>query len=248
MEALKLVLYQETACYKKPGAFKVGESYPLPPYSTVKGFLHQLMEAKCYYPMSISIQGSFDTRMTDYQRHYFVKKLDTGALPLVMDGLAMQLETNEKDMTTMPIYMHLLYHVNLVIHVHAAENVLDRIENGLRSCQPIALGRWEDLVRIDQCKRVSLHEPQDEHDLKNWIYVPDDAISTELQYGKLQGIPYRLNWKYHIRQGIRQWEKIKVICAPPYQSLTLEQSGWLSDGEHVAIFPKQMEGELELCI
>ena len=35
MKILKLKLFQETACYKKPFAFKVAETYPLPPYSTV---------------------------------------------------------------------------------------------------------------------------------------------------------------------------------------------------------------------
>lgn len=35
MKVLKLKLFQETACYKKPFAFKVAETYPLPPYSTI---------------------------------------------------------------------------------------------------------------------------------------------------------------------------------------------------------------------
>lgn len=35
MKILRLKLFQESACYKKPFAFKVAETYPLPPYSTI---------------------------------------------------------------------------------------------------------------------------------------------------------------------------------------------------------------------
>ena len=46
MKALRIKAYQETACYKRPFANKVTETYPLPPYSTVKGMLHAVMAAK----------------------------------------------------------------------------------------------------------------------------------------------------------------------------------------------------------
>ena len=44
MKILKLKLYQETACYKKPFATKVAETYPLPPYSTVIGMFHKILQ------------------------------------------------------------------------------------------------------------------------------------------------------------------------------------------------------------
>lgn len=46
MKYLKMKLFQETACYKKPFAFKVAETYPLPPYSTVIGMFHKILVAK----------------------------------------------------------------------------------------------------------------------------------------------------------------------------------------------------------
>lgn len=46
MKILKLKLFQEVATYKKPYALKVEEVYPLPPYSTVIGFLHNILEVK----------------------------------------------------------------------------------------------------------------------------------------------------------------------------------------------------------
>ena len=55
MRALRLDLFQETACYKKPFALKISETYPLPPYSTVNGMLHKLLDAKEYIPINICI-------------------------------------------------------------------------------------------------------------------------------------------------------------------------------------------------
>ena len=55
MNIIKLKLFQETACYKKPFAFKVAETYPLPPYSTVIGMLHKVLQAQNgeYFDMNI---------------------------------------------------------------------------------------------------------------------------------------------------------------------------------------------------
>ena len=57
MKILKMKIFQESACYKKPFAFKVAETYPLPPYSTVIGMFHKIIGANPgeYYPMNISI-------------------------------------------------------------------------------------------------------------------------------------------------------------------------------------------------
>ncbi|UHA72661.1 type I-B CRISPR-associated protein Cas5b [Paenibacillus sp. 481] len=233
MKALRLQLFQETACYKKPAAFKVGETYPLPPYSTVKGMLHALLEATSLIPMKISIQGSYETRITDYQTHYFVKKLETGEIPLVLDGLAQQIKYEHT--TTMPIYMHMLLNVGLIIHVQAEDSVLESIQESIKRGVPISLGRWEDLVRIDECRVVELSSIQKKRmRLNHSIYVPD---SINQDYN-LTGVPYRLNWIYTVRQGIRQWERIqaKYVAAGPY----VQGEYWWTDGEDCVAFPLEM--------
>lgn len=79
MKILKLKLFQETACYKKPFAFKVGETYPLPPYSTIIGMFHKILGAASgeYFPMNISIQGNYESIFNNYQtlRMFKGKKL-----------------------------------------------------------------------------------------------------------------------------------------------------------------------------
>jgi CRISPR-associated protein Cas5t len=203
MKALRLKLYQQTACYKKPFAFKVSETYPLPPYSTIKGMLHAVLEATSLIPMKISIQGDYDTIVTDYQTHYFFKKDMTNEFALTLDGLGIEREM--ADITTMPIYMHMLYDVVLIIHVQAEEKILTELEWRINTgTTHLSLGRWEDLVRVDECEIVELTQCYTEPILKYNAFVPINVISYESHF------PYKLNWTYRIVKGVRVWDKIHV--------------------------------------
>ncbi len=204
MQVLRLEMFQETACYKKPLAFKVAETYPIPPYSTVKGMLHALVNANEFIPMSLSIQGTFDTIIVDYQTHYLFKKVDVSEFPLTMDGL--EGKHSFSHMTKMPLYSHMLYRVKLLIHVRAEEQVIDKIIKAIEAGDtPISLGRWEDLVRIDSYQKVAIEELKDEEELRNPAFVP----AWQIPEGK-SFIPYRLNWKYEIKNGVRNWQKVPV--------------------------------------
>lgn len=203
MKALRLKLFQQTACYKKPFAFKVSETYPLPPYSTVKGMLHSILGATSFIPMKISIQGQYDTIASDYQTHYFFKTNNTNEFALTIDGLGWEREL--ANITTMPIYMHMLIDVELLIHVQADEEVLFELRKRISSLNShLSLGRWEDLVRVDECEIVDVVDCRAEPLLKYNAYVPKRAIDYENHF------PYKLNWKYEVVNGVRVWEKIPV--------------------------------------
>ncbi|MNW30090.1 CRISPR-associated protein Cas5 [compost metagenome] len=205
MKVLRLSLYQQTACYKKPFAFKVAETYPLPPHSTVKGMLHALLEAKELIPMEISIQGTYDTLVTDYQTHYFFKTDKTEEFVLTADGLGIEREL--ENITTMPIYSHMLYDVNLIIHVRADEGVLEQIYDRIHTSDVhLSLGRWEDLVRVDACEWVELTEAMKDLILKYNAYIPQELLEASDQ----SYFPYSLNWTYRVVQGVRVWDKLQV--------------------------------------
>ena len=208
MKVLRLKLFQETACYKKPYAMKVSETYPLPPFSTVIGMIHYVMGATTPIQMKISVQGDYDSLFTDYQKHYFIKKQDTAEFPLVLEGLREDLNSVElKDMTSMPIYRHLLYRVNLLIHVLAEDSVLEEMYQSFGANQKVlSLGRAEDLLRIDCCEIVELVSSEEEVDLLYNAYIPQRFIDENTS----NYIPYRLNSMYEIINHTRKWEKILV--------------------------------------
>lgn len=70
MEALRIVLTQSSANYKKEETIDNKMTYPLPPISTVIGAIHSACNYKEYHPMDISVQGKFESMhkepYTDY--------------------------------------------------------------------------------------------------------------------------------------------------------------------------------------
>ncbi|MCM3715949.1 type I-B CRISPR-associated protein Cas5b [Alkalihalobacillus oceani] len=233
MKVLRLKLYQQTACYKKPFAFKVSETYPLPPYSTVKGMLHAVLNATSLIPMKLSIQGSYDTLLTDYQTHYFFKSDKTDKFTLTAEGLGFD-RGLEGDITTMPIYMHLLYDVTLLIHVKATEAVLQRLQEQLLSATThLSLGRWEDLVRIDECELVEAVAEERDRDvvLPYNAYVPKELLNEGHYF------PYKLNWTYRSVDNVRIWDKIAVGYVQKGYTLNAEEELLFDEKGSCLLFP-----------
>lgn len=194
MKALKLKLYQETVCYKKPISFKVTETYPLPPYSTIIGFLYNIIDAKSgdRYDMNVSIQGEYESILNSFNTLRFYKA---------------------NSITTRPINVNMLFGVNLIIHVVADEELLEKIVDGFKKKnETFTLGRREDLVRLDYIGYVELNEITEEDEdylndgyiLRHSIYIPNSYNATT------SGIGFRLNKNYDVVNGIRKWEKVEA--------------------------------------
>lgn len=70
MEALRIHLTQTSANYRREETIDNKMTYPLPPFSTVIGALHNICNYKEYHPMDISIQGDYKSlnkeAYTDY--------------------------------------------------------------------------------------------------------------------------------------------------------------------------------------
>lgn len=193
VKCLKIEAYQETACYKKPYAFKVAETYPLPPYSTVKGLIHYILQAKQFYDMAISVQGDYESFIENYQTFRFIKG-ESG--------------------TTMPLKVHLLHNVNLLIHIYTDEEIMRKVYNSILNFpEALSLGRREDLLTVRKVKFVEFQEfdleDEGRYVLRHNAYVP---VVYNLSPTNKRKIKYRLNYKYEVsKSGIRKWtEKIDV--------------------------------------
>lgn len=69
-EALRIVLHQTSANYRKPETFENKMTYPLPPYSTVIGALHKACGYTETHDMDISIQGRYGSMNREVYRDY----------------------------------------------------------------------------------------------------------------------------------------------------------------------------------
>lgn len=211
LKILKLKLFQETACYKKPFAFKVAETYPLPPYSTVIGMFHKIIGAKSgeYFPMNLSIQGEYESIFSNYQN--------------------LRMYKGKGQVTAMPRNVHQLLNVNLVIHMKAEDETVEKIyQNIIQGKETFTLGRNEDLVRIDEVKIIE--EPKlVEGDIINQYnaYIPvclDEDV---------KGINYRLNTTYKIEKDLRKWDKIDVKYVEKHTKECLEEVLQDEEGDYI---------------
>lgn len=206
MEALRLSFYQQTACFRKPLALKVRETYPLPPYSTVKGLVHALLRADRLIPLQFSIQGTYEALVQDYQTHVFFKQRDVSEYALTTAGLDAQPDTPH--ITRMPLYTQLLFDLHLTLHVAAAPSILDALEQAVSDPDEfLSLGRREDLVRLDECRRVRVGAvpPEETIVLPQDAYIPEALLPPDV--GR---IPMQLNWTYTVKDSVREWTKVPV--------------------------------------
>ena len=196
MKILKLKLYQETACYKKPFATKVAETYPLPPYSTVIGMFHKILQAQPgeYFPMNISIQGSYEGIFSTYQNLRMYKGKDK--------------------VTSMPRNVHQLLNVNLIIHVQAKDDIIDSIKI------------LKDIKEVDEAK------------IKINAFIPE-WIGDEIE-----GINYRLNTTYKIKDDIRQWNKVNVKYIEKHTNKSVEEVMQDEDGDNIYFYSERMPNEV----
>ena len=72
MEALRIVLKQSSANYRKAGTIDNKMTYPLPIPATVIGALHNICGYREYHSMDISIQGNFEAVSKDMYKNITV--------------------------------------------------------------------------------------------------------------------------------------------------------------------------------
>lgn len=217
MKILKLKLYQETACYKKPFATKVAETYPLPPYSTVIGMFHKILQAKPgeYFPMNVSVQGDYESIFSNYQ--------------------SLRMYKGKDKVTSMPRNVHQLLGVNLIIHVQAEDEVIEKIYNNVvNGVETFTLGRNEDLVRVDGIKILGDINEAEEVDVMNSAYIPE-WIDAEIS-----GISYRLNTTYKIKNDLRYWDKVNVKYVEKSTNMGVYFALIDEDGDQIYFYSKEL--------
>lgn len=228
MKAIKLFLRQETANYRKPTSYQLKETYPLPPYSTIIGMVHNICGFEEYKPMDISVQGKSNSKVNDLATIYEFKnamKYEKGRHNVKVGdyGIVRNISTIE-----------LLVDVELLIHVIPKDqDLVSKIYNSFKYPREyISLGRREDLVDLSGVEIVEVREEElsDDSPLrKNYgTYLPLQKIGSKKDYflGKRvvnglhgKGTVYTINKNYTLEnygtkknpKYFRKWEKIKVI-------------------------------------
>lgn len=226
MKAIRLKIFQNLVNYKLPTSFQLKETYPLPPYSTVIGMVHNACEFTEYVPMKVSVQGKYHSKVNDLMTRYEFKpgmNFDKSRHQLNVDGFGIG-----RGVST----VELLSEVELLIHIvpENQELVEEICEKLTYPHEYLSLGRREDLIVFGELpKIVEVEEIELEEDLsiKNSYsaYIPieilkEEAVKIGSKEGvKISGTVYKLTKDYEIKnygtakspKNFRVWNKIKVV-------------------------------------
>ena len=248
MKSIRLKLKQNLVNYKLPTSFQLKETYPLPPYSTVIGMVHNTCNYTEYKPMKISVQGKYHSKVNDLATRYEFKN------GMTFDASRHQIKVGEYGISRGVSNVELLSDVELVIHiVPEDENLVEEIFNAFKTPHEyISLGRREDLVVVDEVKIVEISEERikDENlriDRDYRAYVPVEIIDKKkvfvegsvdtIQY---KGTMYNLTKDYvSVNYGstkspkfFRKWNKVKVhyvsnIVASRRRAITIDEDRYM---------------------
>lgn len=164
--------------------------------------------------MNISVQGKYDSIFSNYQNLRMFKGKD--------------------QVTSMPRNVHQLLNVELIIHVKAEDEVIEKIyENVITGKETFTLGRNEDIVRVDEIKIIQKPELSEGMINEYNAYVPE-YLSNDIS-----GIQYRLNTKYQIINNLRKWDKVNVKYIERHTNKGLEEVQKDEDGDYVFFFEKE---------
>ncbi|MGC8870277.1 MAG: type I-B CRISPR-associated protein Cas5b [Brevinematia bacterium] len=200
MRALKLRIFQQIANYRKPLSYNFVDTFPLPTYSNIRGWIHSILGLKNYTPISVSIQGSHDGVFYDLQTFF---KFDR---PEEERGIV--IPELKKSVKKSPFYVANLYNVSLIIHISMDKKYLEEIPKRIFDAFP-SIGRYEDLVRIDEIKMVELEEKKSSLNIR--IKCPIYFKKETAQRNLLKGLNFRIPFKYEIIEGLRYFKKIDVV-------------------------------------
>lgn len=218
-QVLKIKIYQPSAHYRVPFSYQRRFTYPIPPYSTVKGLICNLMGvidesdkrlSEIKEGLSLAIYGRYESLIKEYiwfrnlSKESHVNKFHSVANRTI-DKIP------QHPGGQMPVTVDVLQDVNLIIYIyHPEENFLkiikDAFENPSERLSIIHLGRSEDWLVFKEIKWPVELRQQSAMNIKyfTWIpakeYVDKDFLNEDYDnfFNGLNGNIFRLPTFYKI--------------------------------------------------
>ncbi|CUT04199.1 type I-B CRISPR-associated protein Cas5b [Candidatus Chrysopegis kryptomonas] len=234
MIALKLKIYQPQAHYRIPFTYQRRHTYPIPPYSTVIGFLCNVLgirnykndrepcknqNCNCDYhklkKIKISICGTFESKTTEYiwfrnlSKESHISRFGYPQNRYVSGHI-------EHPGGQMPVSIDILNNVRLWIYLYHEEReflekIKSSIENPQKRIYPLHLGRAEDWIVIEELNFIDLKETGIGGNFKKFIWIPKETFpKNQFDFEKVEGILYKLPTFYSLKNGIRDFQYIDV--------------------------------------
>jgi len=153
MRALRIVLTQNKAHYRKEESLQNKMTYPLPPFSTVIGAIHAACGFKEYHPMDLSIQGNYQSlSQQPYTGHAFLDSvMDDRGILVKMKSATLLSSSFDKVATALKSQGN-SFKNNVTINIHNHELMeeywqLRRLNDEMQAFKGTKLKRVNDLFK-----------------------------------------------------------------------------------------------------
>lgn len=238
MNLLKIKAFQPFACYRKPFSYGFWDTFPLPPFSTILGWVHWVLgesDRQEKLPINIGVAGQFETITYDLQTliKFDRKRGKEGEIVL---------EDFNKALSNTPTYVANVTNIHHRIYLKMEDEYMERFADQAMQINFPSLGRYEDLMRIDSIDFITpefieiggLDEPIS---VDYGIYLrPETTKSTGIK-----GSNFKLPFYHKEINGLRFFEKEKVVYT---DSGSLKRGNFLVDRDTDKVFPNPVVIEL----
>ena len=191
MKALKIKIYQPTAHYRMPFTYQRRHTYPIPPYSTVIGFLCNMLGIdnqenewfKWIQNCKLAVSGKFEIKLTEY---IWFRNLSKNSHEKYFGSI----ETREKNGEInhfggqSPMRIDVLENMQLNIHL-ASENdkllqdLKEYLHNPLNRLETVHLGRAEDWLVFKSIEMEDLIPSSKDKNFNYFFWIPQYAWLPE---------------------------------------------------------------------
>lgn len=170
-KVLRVKIHQPDAHYRIPFSYRRRFTYPIPPYSTVKGFICNLLGIKNENDekfiklkdgLSLAIYGRYENIVKEYiwfrnlEKKSHIGKFNSPSNRIID-------KTPQHPGNQIPVKIDVLHNVNLIIYIyHSSDEFLKEIVSAFKDPKErnsvIHLGRSEDWLVFEEIKMIELSE------------------------------------------------------------------------------------------
>ena len=191
MKVLKIKIYQPTAHYRMPFTYQRRHTYPIPPYSTVIGFLCNLLGIdyqgnELYEELQncrLSVSGKFEIKLTEY---IWFRNLSKASHERCFGSASIREKNGEVNHIggQSPMRIDVLENMHLNIHLSSEnEEFLHKLEkylhNPVNRLESIHLGRAEDWLVFESIKMIDLISCSKDKNYNNFFWIPQYTFIPE---------------------------------------------------------------------
>lgn len=239
MKILRLKIFQPHAHYRIPFTFSRRHTYPIPPYSTIIGFICNLLGIKNQEEekfkklkegISLAIYGKFESLTKEYLWLRNLEK-DSHKDRFGFENNRIIDHIPEHPGGQMPTRIDVLENVSLIIYIyHPQEDFLRELEETFKNPQervyPLHLGRAEDLLLFEDkpeeaIKIIDITEDKKpfygQFEYYTWIPHPSYLLDRKFYpqefekfFVKIKGSCHFITSFYEIKNGMRNFKYIFV--------------------------------------